>query len=83
MINPEWEMGRADEHLRIVPKDLWDRVKSRQRACSEEAGEGVRRVLKAAAAKRSGRKPGSRSICSVGARVSSSPIGRTTLAARG
>src|SRR5262249_23131942 len=45
------------EVLRIVPQELWDRVKAPQRARSEAVGEGVRRGLKAATAKRAGRKP--------------------------
>ena len=45
------------ERLRIVPQDLWERVKARQKARSEDIGESVRRGHKAAAQKRTGRKP--------------------------
>jgi site-specific DNA recombinase len=58
VLNPssEW-IVHTDERLRIVPQELWDRVKARQRVRSEDVGESVRRALNAAAAKRKGRKP--------------------------
>jgi DNA invertase Pin-like site-specific DNA recombinase len=58
VLNPdsEWVI-HADERLRIVPQELWDRVKARQRARSEDLGESVRRGLNAAPARRTGRKP--------------------------
>ena len=46
----------TDESLRIVPQDLWDRVKARQRARSETIGETVKRGLRRAVM-RTGRKP--------------------------
>jgi hypothetical protein len=52
----EWIL-HTDEGLRIVPQELWDRVKARQRARSEDLGKLVRRGLNSASAKRAGRKP--------------------------
>ena len=58
VLNPssEW-IVHTDERLRIVPQELWDRVKARQRVRSEDVGESVRRALNAVTAKRAGRKP--------------------------
>ncbi len=56
--NPESEwVAHSAERLRIVPQELWERVKARQKARSEDIGESVRRGHKAAAQKRTGRKP--------------------------
>jgi len=52
----EW-IVHTDERLRIVPQELWDRVKARQRARSEDLGKRVRHSLNAVSAKRAGRKP--------------------------
>ena len=58
VLNPrsEW-IVHTDERLRIVPQELWDRVKARQRARSENVGASVRRGLNAVSAQRAGRKP--------------------------
>lgn len=52
----EWIMYE-NEHLRIIPRQLWDRVKARQRAQSETIGERVKRGLSENAAKHTGRGP--------------------------
>ena len=55
--NPESEwIVHTAERLRIIPQELWERVKARQKARSEEIGEHVRRGHEAAR-KRTGRKP--------------------------
>lgn len=57
VLNPERDwVVHTDESLRIIPQELWDRVKSRQRARSESIGESVRQGLRRAA-NRTGRKP--------------------------
>ena len=57
VLNPEREwVVHTDESLRIIPQDLWERVKARQRARSETIGETVRQGLRRAI-KRAGRKP--------------------------
>lgn len=57
MLNPTSErIVHTDETLRIVPQELWDRVKARQRARSADRRACVRRGLNAAS-KRAGRKP--------------------------
>jgi site-specific DNA recombinase len=56
VLNPESEwIVRHEERLRIVPDDLWQRVKRRQRARTETIGASVRRGLYGAATARAGR----------------------------
>jgi site-specific DNA recombinase len=45
---------RQDERLRIVPDDLWQRVKTRQAEAKHRVGDGVKRGLSHAAALRAG-----------------------------
>lgn len=50
-VTPEDGVSRwQDESLRIVPQELWDRVKARQRHQSETLGAPIRAKLKAIAA---------------------------------
>lgn len=46
-----------DDSLRIVPQELWDRVKARQLAQSERIGKRVRQELSKTSAKSMGRSP--------------------------
>lgn len=56
--NPESEwIVYEDARLRIVPQDLWDRVKARQQAQSETIGERIRQGLPAESARHTGRSP--------------------------
>jgi site-specific DNA recombinase len=52
----EW-IVRDDERLRIVPNDLWERVKARQRDRTQIVGERVRAGIAAGNAGRTGRGP--------------------------
>jgi site-specific DNA recombinase len=48
---------RDDERLRIVPNDLWERVKARQRERTQAIGSRVQAGIAASAAARTGRGP--------------------------
>jgi len=52
----EW-IVRREERLRIVPQELWERVRARQRARSHDVGERVKRGLTRVAANHTGRSP--------------------------
>lgn len=48
---------RQEERLRIVPQDLWERVRARQRERSHDVGERVKRGLSHVAANHTGQAP--------------------------
>jgi site-specific DNA recombinase len=52
----DW-IERQDERLRIVPQDLWDRVKARQADRKHRVGERVAQGISAANAGRTGPRP--------------------------
>lgn len=52
----EW-IVRAEPRLRIVPQKLWERVRARQRARTQDVGERVKRGLSHVAANHTGRTP--------------------------
>lgn len=52
----EW-IVREEPRLRIVPQELWDRVRARQRERTRDVGERVKRGLSRVAANHTGRTP--------------------------
>lgn len=52
----EW-LVRQDESLRVVPQELWDRVKARQQGRAEVIGERVKKGLRRESARRVGGEP--------------------------
>jgi site-specific DNA recombinase len=57
-VNPpaEW-VTRDDEALRIVPDELWQRVKARQRQRTETIGQKIKAGVSRDRAQRTGRNP--------------------------